>query len=193
MNESSLDHASKLRRAVIIWSLVSGIVHFSWELGWCLVSRHLATPDAMHGWRRLWTLYGVADRRYLNADSFIEVLEWITATLGGFLNFYVVVQARRRRLQHATVALLIVSVMEVYGTLMYLGSEWFTSFANVNTASFVDTWVKFFAINLLWVIFPGIFIYESVRYLVFGGISPFLAASTPTAEPLPGDSLSRAA
>jgi cholestenol delta-isomerase len=170
----------KLRRAVIIWSLVSGIVHFSWELGWCLVSRHLDTPDALHGWRRIWSLYGVADRRYLNADSFILVLEWITATVGGFLNFYVVVQARRRKLMHATVALLIVSVMEVYGTLMYLGSEFFTNFANVNTASFVDAWLKFFAVNLLWVIFPGIFVYESVRYLVAGGSSPFLVKAAPT-------------
>src|SRR6478609_7965711 len=181
MNETSMDRVAKLRRAVIIWSLVSGIVHFSWELGWCLASRHLATPDALHGWRRIWTLYGVADRRYLNADSFILVLEWITATVGGFLNFYVVVQARRRKLMHATVALLIVSVMEVYGTLMYLGSEWFTNFANVHTASFVDAWLKFFAVNLLWVIFPGIFVYESVRYLVAGGSSPFLVAAAPSA------------
>ena len=188
-----MDNPGQLRRAVIVWSLVSGIVHFTWELGWCLVSRHLATPDALHGWRRIWSLYGVADRRYLNADSFILILEWITATLGGFLNFYVVVQARRRRLQQATVALLLVSVMEVYGTLMYLGSELFTHFANVHTASFVDAWIKFFAVNLLWVIFPGIFIYESVRYLVAGGASPFLVAGAPAAEPLAHDSLSHAA
>src|SRR5262249_13755956 len=132
-------------------------------------------------------------RRYLNADSFIEILEWITATLGGFLNFYVVVQARRRRLQHATVALLIVSVMEVYGTLMYLGSELFTNFANVNTASFVDTWLKPLVVNLFWVVFPGIFVYEPVRYLVAGGPSPFLVASEPAAEPLSRDPLSHAA
>jgi hypothetical protein len=193
MKEGTMDNSGRLRRAVIIWSLVSGIVHFTWELGWCAFSRHLATPDALHGFRRIWTLYGVADRRYLNADSFIEILEWITATLGGFLNFYVVVQARRRRLQHATVALLIVSVMEVYGTLMYLGSELFTNFANVNTASFVDTWLKFFGVNLFWVVFPGIFVYESVRYLVAGGTSPFLVADEPAVAPLSQDPISRAA
>jgi cholestenol delta-isomerase len=193
MKADSMDNSGRLRRAVIIWSLVSGIVHFTWELSWCLVSRHLATPDALHGWRRIWSVYGIADRRYLNADSFILILEWITATVGGCLNFYVVVQARRRRLRHATVALLIVSVMEVYGTLMYLGSELFTNFANVNTASFVDTWLKFFATNMLWVVFPGIFVYESVRYLVAGGTSPLLVASEPAAEPLSHDPLTRAA
>ena len=191
------DKVGRLRRAVIIWSLVSGIVHFTWELSWCLVSRHLATPDALHGWRRIWSLYGVADRRYLDADSFILILEWITATVGGFLNFYVVVQARRRKLRHATVALLIVSVMEVYGTLMYLGSELFTNFANVHTASFVDAWLKFFGVNLLWVVFPGIFVYESVRYLVAGGRSPFLVAAAPgatvDAAPAAQDPLSDAA
>lgn len=183
----------KLRRAVIIWSLVSGIVHFSWELSWCIVSAHLAGPDALHGWRRIWSLYGVADRRYLHADSFILILEVLTATVGGALNFYVVHQARRRRLQQATVALLIVSVMEVYGTLMYLGSEVFTRFANVNTASFVDAWLKFFAVNLLWVIFPGIFIYESARYLVSGGKSPFLVAADAASVAAPAGTLTRAA
>jgi hypothetical protein len=187
-----MDDGGRLRRTVIIWSLVSGIVHVTWELSWCLVSRHLATPDALHGWRKIWSLYGVADRRYLNADSFIEILEWITATIGGFLNFYVVVQARRRKLQHATVALLLVSLMEVYGTLMYLGSELFTGFANVHTASFVDAWLKFFVVNMLWIVFPGIFVYESVRYLVFGGTSPIVVEGRPAAAPLPQD-LSRAA
>jgi hypothetical protein len=78
---------------------------------------------------------------------------------------------------------------------MYLGSELFTNFANVNTASFVDTWVKFFATNLLWVIFPGIFVYESVRYLVAGGTSPFLVAKPAIADPAAAapDPLSRAA
>ncbi len=189
-----MQSVGRLRRAVIIWSLVSGIVHFSWELGWCLVSRHLATPDALHGWRRIWSLYGVADRRYLNADSFIEILEWVTATVGGFLNFYVVVQARRRKLQHATIALLLVSLTEVYGTVMYLGSELFTGFANVHTASFVDAWIKFFAVNMLWVVFPGIFVYESVRYLVAGGTSPFLVASERAADVVvDDDAVSRAA
>jgi cholestenol delta-isomerase len=187
-------HSSKLRRAVIVWSLVSGLVHLTWELSWCLMSRHLGTPDALHGWRQMWSLYGVADRRYLNADSFILILEWVTATVGGFLNFYVVYQARKRRLQKATVALLLVSLMEVYGTILYLGSELFTNFANVNTASFVDTWVKFFGLNMLWVVFPGLFVYESVRYLVAGGASPLLAAEEkPVAEEAAPAALSDAA
>lgn len=180
-----MESTGRLRRAVIVWSLVSGIVHFTWELSWCLVSRHLATPEALHGWRRIWSLYGVADRRYLDADSFILVLEWITATVGGFLNFYVVVQAVRRRLQKATLALLVVSLMECYGTLLYLGSEFFAGFSHVHTASFVDAWLKFFAVNMLWVVFPGLFVYESLRYLVAGGRSPMLAhEATPAAEPV---------
>lgn len=172
-----MDSTARLRRVVIIWSLVSGVVHFTWELGWCLMSRHLASPEALHDWRLVWSLYGVADRRYLHADSFITVLEVVTATVGGFLNFYVVAQMRRRRLQHATVALLLVSLMEVYGTVLYLGSELFSGFANVNTASFVDAWLKFLGVNMLWVVFPGFFIYESVRYLVAGGRSPLLAVA----------------
>jgi cholestenol Delta-isomerase len=172
-----MERSTRLRRVVILWSLISGIVHFTWELSWCIVASRLARPEALHGFWRIWSIYGIADRRYLNADSFIMILEVITATVGGALNFYVVYQAWRGRLQKATVALLIVSVMEVYGTLMYLGSEVFTHFANVHTASFVDAWLKFFAVNMLWVVFPGIFVYESVRYLVAGGTSPFLVAT----------------
>lgn len=185
-----MDRTDKLRRIVIVWSLVSGVVHVSWELGWCLVSRHLASPDALHGWRRIWSLYGVADRRYLHADSFIEILEWVTCTVGGFLNFYVVHQALRRQLRRATVALLVVSLMEAYGTLLYLGSEIFTGFANVNTASFVDAWLKFLGVNLLWVVFPGLFVYESLRWLVNGGRCPLLAPADsppPAAAPVDED------
>jgi hypothetical protein len=76
---------------------------------------------------------------------------------------------------------------------MYLGSELFTGFANVNTASFVDTWLKFFGLNMLWVIFPGIFIYESVRYLVSGGNSPFLVEAEPASPSRQMDTFTRAA
>jgi hypothetical protein len=73
---------------------------------------------------------------------------------------------------------------------MYLGSEIFTGFANVNTVSLVDTWLKFFAVNMLWVVFPGYFVYESVKYLVAGGRSPMLAndasaAATPVSHDEP--------
>ena len=66
--------------------------------------------------------------------------------------------------------------MEAYGTILSLGSEIFTGFANVNTGSFVDAWLKFLGVNLLWLVFPGLFVYESTRYLLKGGRCPLVAA-----------------
>ncbi|MGZ6496999.1 MAG: EXPERA domain-containing protein [Actinomycetota bacterium] len=159
---------SPRRRAIVIsWSLFSGIIHVVWELSWSLAAPLLRGPEARHGAKLFWTLYGLADYRYLHADPFVRALEFVTGTVVGTLNIWVAAMVwRRRRPAAATMALLIASVMEVYGTILYFGSELFGRFANVDTTSFVHTWVMFFGLNALWLLFPGWCIYEIVsRYV----------------------------
>jgi thiosulfate reductase cytochrome b subunit len=55
-------------------------------------------------------------------------------------------------------------VMEVDGTLLYFGSEMLNGWRNVDTTSFVHTWLMFFGLNALWLLFPGWCIYELVRH-----------------------------
>lgn len=149
------------RRVIIVWSLASGLTHATWELGWCFAAPYLASPAARAGWARLWAIYGRADARYLHGDPFVLALELCTGLVASSLNLWVSWHVwRRRRVAGALVALLVVSVMEAYGTVLYFGSELFNHFANVDTTSAVHTWLMFVGLNALWLTFPGWCIYE---------------------------------
>ncbi|MGZ3429501.1 MAG: EXPERA domain-containing protein [Polyangia bacterium] len=166
------------RRLVIAWSLVSGLIHLLWEGTWSVAAPYLQTPAAQHDWRLLWTLYGAADYRYVHADPFVRILELVTGTLVAALNLGVAYYVwKRRRVAGAMVALLAASIMEVYGTLMYFGSEAINHWANVDTASFVHTWLMFFGLNALWLIFPGWCIYELVRHYASDRRTGFVPSS----------------
>ena len=178
--------SERQRRIVILWSLISGFIHIFWEGAWSIAAPYLQTPAARHDWRLYWTLYGVADYRYLHADPFVRILELVTGSLVAGLNVWAAYQIwRRRKRAAAMMALLVASVMEVYGTIMYFGSEMLNHWANVDTASFLHTWVMFFGLNALWFVFPGWCIYEIVGYQ----LGERRAATRPVATALPGGEL----
>jgi cholestenol delta-isomerase len=143
----------------MIWCLISGAIHIIWEGSWSIVAPRLTQDQG--GWWRFWTLYGRADARYLHADPFIRVLELFTGTVVGVLQLWCGLQFwRRRNLGAATITLLIVSIMELYGTVMYVGSEMLNHWANLDTTSFVHTWIMFVGLNLPWAIFPTWCVYQ---------------------------------
>jgi len=156
--------SERQRRIVIIWSLASAFIHVFWEGAWSVAAPHLQSPEAQRDWRLYWTLYGMADYRYVHADPFIRILELVTGTLVASLNLWAAYQIwRRRKPAVAKMALLVTSVMEVYGTIMYFGSEMLNHWGNIDTSSFVHTWIMFFGLNALWFVFPGWCIYEIVK------------------------------
>jgi hypothetical protein len=59
--------------------------------------------------------------------------------------------------------LLVVSIMDVYGALIYFGAEALVHFADIDTTSVVRTWVLFVGLNSLWLIFPGWCLYLGTR------------------------------
>jgi len=159
--------SSRQRWVVIVWSLVSGIIHIGWEGSWSLLAPWLAEPWARHGWAQYWTLYGLADARYVHADPFVRILELVTGTIVAALNLGCAWSVLRQRNGRGTaIALLIASVMEVYGTILYFGSEMLNGWRNVDTGSFVHTWLMFFGLNTLWLIFPGWCIYEITSHAI---------------------------
>lgn len=145
------------RRIVIGWSLFAGLAVL-WDLSWCFVFRHLQSPGVDHDWRIVWAAYGRADHRFLSRDPYLVVIELVTG-LCSFLNFYVAYQLLRGKRTRAVVALFALSIMELYGTVIYFGSELLNGFADIDTASFVHTWIMFGALNSLWLVFPGWCVY----------------------------------
>ena len=51
------------------------------------------------------------------------------------------------------------AVVHIYSTSLYYGSEILESLPNVDTTSFLDTWIKFGLANLPWLIFPWFVLY----------------------------------
>ncbi|MGZ3426008.1 MAG: EXPERA domain-containing protein [Polyangia bacterium] len=133
-----------------------------WDFSWCFVFRALQAADVDHGWRRIWALYGRVDSRYLQGDPWLVILEIMTGLIGTTLSFYVVHQLRRGSERRARVALFIVSVTQIYGAVMYWGSELFSHFAHVDPTHPLRTSLLFVGLNSLWVIFPGWCLYHLV-------------------------------
>ena len=148
------------RTIVIAWALFAGLAVF-WDFSWCFVSSALRRPD-LGGWWRIWTVYGQIDHRYLQGDPWLLSLEIMTGLFCPALNFYFVHQLLHRHEQKARVALLVVSVMEVYGTVMYFGSELSSGLAHVDTSR-VSAMIVFFGLSSLWLVFPCACIYLLVR------------------------------
>ena len=149
------------RRIVLAWSLFAGIA-VMWDLSWCFVFRQLQSPAAEHDWRIVWTTYGHVDHRFLRGDGYLVVIEVLTG-FGSLLHFYVVHELLRGSAARARLALLVVSVMDIYGALVYFGSEALVGFADIDMTHAARFWLLFVALNSLWLVFPGFCLYSGTR------------------------------
>lgn len=148
-----------------IWMWVSGITHVTWELGWCLVHQDLHGVTGEDTWAWVWWIYGLADARYVISDPFIVILEWCTAVLGGPMNAYVLWLLAKGRDRDGALWVIVVSMMELYGTVLYFGSEAFNGWHHVDTVGVVNLWVKFVGMNVVWIVFPALSIVGAFREL----------------------------
>lgn len=148
------------------WLWISGTVHVTWELGWCLVHRHLHGITANDTWAWAWWAYGVADKRYLVSDPFIVIMEWCVALISGPLTFYAIYLIRRGRLKAAAVVGLITAVIDWYGDVCYFGTEYFNDFRSIDVDNPINLYVKFIGYNALWIILPMIGAYVAVKDLL---------------------------
>ncbi|HEX4406405.1 MAG TPA: emopamil-binding family protein [Polyangia bacterium] len=146
------------RRIVIGWSLFAGLAVL-WDFSWSFVFRQLTNVGNAHDWRIVWVVYGKVDNRFLQGDHYLVVIECLTG-VASVLCFYVVYQLCYGRRERALVALFATSLIEMYGTVMYFGSEALNHWSNIDTSSFVDTWLLFAGLNSLWLLFPGWCVYE---------------------------------
>ena len=160
------DRDARLLRLCTLWLWVSGITHLTWELSWCLIHARLhgAGESDLAWW--LWWVYGVADNRYLASDSFVVPMEWFTSVLGGPLAFYALRLLATGRELRGHLFVIGLSVMELYGTLLYWTTEWANGFTSADPGDPLNFYVKFIGINALWVIFPALSIWVAGRWVL---------------------------
>ncbi|EHH58603.1 Emopamil-binding-related protein, partial [Macaca fascicularis] len=136
------------------------LVHFALEGPFVYLSLvgNVANSDGLIA--SLWKEYGKADARWVYFDPTIVSVEILTVTLDGslalFLIYAIVKEKHYRHFLQITLC-----VCELYGCWMTFLPEWLTRSPNLNTSNWLYCWVYLFFFNGVWVLIPGLLLWQS--------------------------------
>jgi hypothetical protein len=156
----------RVLQLVVVWTWASTIAQLGWELPFVVLSRWLRGAGPGDHALFLWWTYGVADARYLLADPFVVFMEGVTALVGAPLEILALALYYRGRLRAAALVAVIVAVTQLYGTVLYFGTEALAGFVHIDWANPVNLWVKFIGLNALWLVMPAVVLLVGVRTLL---------------------------
>ena len=144
------------------WLLLSGIAQTFWEIPWFFMDltgivQGIGPDDR---WLWPWWTYGVADTRYLTSNPAIAGIEFCAGTAGPFELLACWLFYKGRRIEANWLALLL-GVGLTWGTLVFFWAEVHVGFVNVKDGAF-GFWVKWFGLNLPWMLSPFFFIPASI-------------------------------
>ena len=145
----------RLESLCLLFLIVSCITHLSWELVWLLAHDAIAASrDA--AWAYPWWAYiDGGDMRYAEATPTLLTMEILSITNGVVcalgLSLWYRSEGRDKR---AVLLFMAMAVVHLYSTSLYYGGEIIAGLPNVDTSSFLDTWIKFGLANASWLVFP---------------------------------------
>jgi hypothetical protein len=145
----------RLQSLCLLFLIVSCITHLSWELVWLLAHDAIASSkDA--AWAYPWWAYiDGGDMRYAEATPTLLMMEVLSVTNGAICALGLVLWHRSKgRDVRAVLLFMAMAVVHLYSTSLYYGGEIIAGLPNVDTSSFLDTWIKFGLANLSWLVFP---------------------------------------
>jgi len=145
----------RVQSLCFVFLIVSVATHLSWELMWLLFhdAIHAARDSA---WAYPWWAYiDGGDLRYAQAAPTLLAMETLSVTNGlvgatGLGLWWRSGGGDRR----AVLLLMATAVVHLYSASLYFGSEILDGLPNVDTTSFLDTWIKFGLANAPWIVFP---------------------------------------
>jgi hypothetical protein len=122
-----------------------------------------------------WAYIDGGDMRYAGSPPTLVMMEILSVT-NGIIGAIGLTRWFRSGGTDAKAVLLCMAtaVVHLYSTSLYYGSEILDGLPNVDTTSFLDTWIKFGLANASWLIFPWVVLYWGVKTLERIG-----ASSTP--------------
>jgi hypothetical protein len=160
---ASLSGWSRFRRIdslCFLFMCVSYATHLSWELVW-LVSHDAIQAARDAAWAYPWWAYiDGGDMRYAEPTAELltmEVLSVINGVVGATGLFLWVRSGHRDK--RGVLLCMATAVVHLYSTSLYFGGELLQGLPNVDTTSFLDTWIKFGLANSPWLIFPWFVLY----------------------------------
>ncbi len=151
---------ARLQSLCLLFLVVSALTHLSWELIWLLFHELIArSQDA--AWAYPWWAYiDGGDMRYAAPSSTLLMIETLSVLNGCIaatgLVFWHRSGGRDRR---APLLFMITATVHLYSTALYFGGELLDGLPNVDTTSWLDTWIKFGLANAYWIVFPWFVLY----------------------------------
>ncbi len=144
------------------WVLLSGVTQSAFDLPWFLLDLTGAVrgAGAESHWVWPWWVYGAADTRYLTSSPTIAGIE-LCAGIGGLLELLACYWFKSGRRIAANWLSLLVGVGLAWGTVIFFVAEVHVGFADVRQGAF-GFWVKWFGLNLPWMVAPLVFIPGSI-------------------------------
>ncbi|XP_066093231.1 emopamil-binding protein-like isoform X2 [Saccopteryx bilineata] len=108
----------------------------------------------------LWKEYGKADARWLNFDPTIVSLEILTVVLDGSLALILIYAIVKEKYYRHFIQITL-CVCELYGGWMTFSPDWLMGSPNLNTNSWLYLWVYLVFFNSVWVLIPGLLLWQS--------------------------------
>ncbi|EGW04615.1 emopamil-binding protein-like [Cricetulus griseus] len=155
---------SVVERGVLAWLCYDALVHFVLEGAFVYLSLVGNVADSQGLIASLWKEYGKADARWLYFDSTIVSVEILTVVLDGFLALVLIYAIVKEKYYRHFIQITL-CVCELYGGWMTFSPEWLLGSPNLNTKSYLYFWVYLVFFNGLWVLIPGLLLWQSWRAL----------------------------
>lgn len=175
-----------------LWLLMSGLAQTLWELPWWLLDvtgavHHIGPDDT---WLWPWWAYGVADTRYLTSNPTIAGVELCAGFAGPFELYAFYLYKTGKRIAANWWAVLLGTGL-AWGGAIFFYAEIHEGFVNIGDGAY-GFWVKWFGLNIPWIISPVFFIPAAILdlralYEDRGAQRARLAALPATMQPEPQD------
>ncbi|PSC69778.1 sterol 8,7-isomerase [Micractinium conductrix] len=144
-------HLRRSERLMACWFMVTGLIHFVVE-GWVVYKADFYQDKSGNYLSDTWKEYSKADSRYASRDSFIISMEAITAFLWGPLCPLLVWGIFNAKPWRYTL-MLIVSVGQIYGDVLYFGTCYLEGFVHSRPEP-MYFWFYFVVVNAIWIVVP---------------------------------------
>ncbi|NXT20643.1 EBP isomerase, partial [Syrrhaptes paradoxus] len=152
---------SPARRLALGWFVMCAGIHAVLEGYFSLRHRDLPADTGLLA--DVWKEYAKADSRYMTSDEFMVSMETVTAAAWGPLSFLTFLAFLRRH-PARYVLQLIVSLGQIYGTVLYFATEAQGGWTHSDPHPFYF-WGYFVGLNGIWMVIPGILLADACQQL----------------------------
>ncbi|KAF9436035.1 hypothetical protein BGZ76_004971 [Entomortierella beljakovae] len=147
-----------------LWFVMCGFIHLFLEGYFGIYHKTLAGDQSPFG--QVWKEYSLSDSRYLSSDSFVLIMERITAFAWGPLAFYTA-YAMYNRTPSRYICQIVLSLGQLYGCTLYYLTTMVEGSPHCDPHPYYY-YFYFGFFNLFWMVVPSILIFTSSKNLYAG-------------------------